>query len=48
MWRKEQSLRKTFERKPEIIEKLKREGKLAEEELKILEKIEREWNREQS
>ena len=42
LWRKEQSLRKTLERKPEIIEKLKREGKLTEEELKILEKIERE------
>ena len=42
LWRKEQSLRKTLERKPEIIEKLKKEGKLTEEELKILEKIEME------
>jgi tRNA (guanine37-N1)-methyltransferase len=47
LWRKEQSLRKTLERKPEIVEKLKRKGKLTEEELKILEKIEREMNREQ-
>ena len=42
LWRKEQSLRKTLERKPGIIEKLKKEGKLTEEELKILEKIEME------
>ncbi|GAB6075838.1 tRNA (guanosine(37)-N1)-methyltransferase TrmD [Desulfurobacterium crinifex] len=48
LWRKEQSLRKTLERKPEIVEKLRRDGKLTEEELKILEKIEREMNREQS
>lgn len=44
LWRKEQSLRKTLERKPEIVEKLRRDGKLTEEELKILEKIEREMN----
>ena len=41
-WRKEQSLRKTLERKPELLEKLKREGKLTEEELKILERLEKE------
>ncbi len=42
LWRKEQSLRKTLERKPELLEKLKREGKLTEEELEILERIEKE------
>jgi len=42
LWRKEQSLRKTLERKPELLEKLKREGKLTEEELKILERLEKE------
>jgi len=42
LWRKEQSLRKTLKRKPEVIERLKREGKLTEEEIKILKKIERE------
>jgi tRNA (guanine37-N1)-methyltransferase len=48
LWRKEQSLRKTLERKPEIVEKLKKDGKLTEEELKILEKIEKEKSCEQS
>jgi len=42
LWRKEQSLRKTLQRKPEVIERLKKEGMLTEEELRILEKIERE------
>ena len=42
LWRKVQSLRKTLKRKPEVIERLKREGKLTEEEIKILKKIERE------
>jgi len=42
LWRKEQSLRKTLQRKPEVIEILKKEGMLTKEELKILEKIERE------
>lgn len=42
LWRKEQSLKKTLQRKPELIEKLKREGKLSKEELEILERIEKE------
>jgi tRNA (guanine37-N1)-methyltransferase len=42
LWRKEQSLRKTLQRKPEVIERLKKEGMLTEEELRILEKIEKE------
>ncbi|TCK03965.1 tRNA (guanosine(37)-N1)-methyltransferase TrmD [Phorcysia thermohydrogeniphila] len=42
LWRKEQSLRKTLKRKPEVIERLKKEGMLTKEELRILEKIERE------
>ncbi|RKQ60489.1 tRNA (guanine37-N1)-methyltransferase [Thermovibrio guaymasensis] len=41
-WRKEQSLRKTLERRPEIIENLKRKGLLTKEELEILKKIEKE------
>ncbi len=41
-WRKEQSLRRTLKMRPEIIEKLKREGKLTEEELEILKEIEKE------
>jgi len=41
-WRKEQSLRKTLERKPELIEKLKKEGLLTKEELNLLKKIEEE------
>jgi tRNA (guanine37-N1)-methyltransferase len=42
LWRKEQSLRKTLQRKPEVIERLKKEGMLTKEELRILEKIEKE------
>jgi tRNA (guanine37-N1)-methyltransferase len=43
-WRKKESLRKTLKRAPELIEKLKREGKLTEEELKLLKEIEQEEN----
>ncbi|RUM90492.1 MAG: tRNA (guanosine(37)-N1)-methyltransferase TrmD [Thermovibrio sp.] len=39
LWRKEQSLRRTLERKPELIEKLMREGKLSKEELEIIKKL---------
>ncbi len=42
LWRKEQSLRKTLLRRPEVIEKLKREGLLTKEELEILKRIEKE------
>jgi tRNA (guanine37-N1)-methyltransferase len=48
LWRKEQALRKTLGYRPEVIEKLKKEGKLTKEELKLLEKIEKELNGEQS
>ncbi|MEO2065564.1 MAG: tRNA (guanosine(37)-N1)-methyltransferase TrmD [Desulfurobacteriaceae bacterium] len=41
-WRKEQSLRKTLEMRPEIIENLKRKGLLTKEELEVLKKIEKE------
>ncbi|WP_456419166.1 tRNA (guanosine(37)-N1)-methyltransferase TrmD [Thermovibrio sp.] len=41
-WRKEQSLRRTLERRPEVIERLKREGLLTKEELEILREIEKE------
>ncbi len=41
-WRKEQSLRRTLKMRPEVIEKLKREGKLTKEELEILKEIEKE------
>ncbi|ADU97548.1 tRNA (guanine-N1)-methyltransferase [Thermovibrio ammonificans HB-1] len=43
-WRKKESLKKTLKRAPELIEKLKREGKLTEEELKLLKEIEQEEN----
>jgi tRNA (guanine37-N1)-methyltransferase len=39
-WRKELSLKRTLERRPEVIERLKREGKLTREELEILKKLE--------
>jgi len=39
LWRKEQSLRKTLKRKPEVIERLLKEGKLTDEELKILKRL---------
>ncbi len=38
-WRKEQSLKRTLEKRPEIIDKLKSEGKLSEEELQILSRL---------
>ncbi len=38
-WRKEQSLKKTLERRPEVIDRLKREGKLTEEEIEILKNL---------
>lgn len=41
MWRKEQSLKKTLKRKPEVVEQLRKEGKLTEEELRILAALER-------
>jgi len=39
LWRKEQSLRKTLKRKPEVIERLLKEGKLTDEELEILKRL---------
>ncbi|RUM87185.1 MAG: tRNA (guanosine(37)-N1)-methyltransferase TrmD [Thermovibrio sp.] len=42
LWRKEQSLRKTLKRKPEVIERLLKEGKLTDEELEILERLKEE------
>ena len=39
LWRKEQSLKRTLERKPEVIDRLLKEGKLTEEEIAILEKL---------
>ena len=41
-WRKEQSFKRTLRKRPEVISKLKREGRLSEEELRILERIEKE------
>jgi tRNA (guanine37-N1)-methyltransferase len=41
-WRKEQSLRKTLEKRPEVIEELLRKGELTAEERELLSKIERE------
>jgi len=38
-WRKKESLKKTLQRKPQLIEKLLKEGKLTEEEKKLLEEI---------
>ena len=42
LWRKEQSLRKTLKRKPEVIERLLKEGKLTDEELEILKRLKEE------
>ncbi len=44
LWRKEQSLKRTLERKPEVIDRLLKEGKLTEEEIAILEKLRRKRN----
>jgi len=44
LWRKEQSLKRTLERKPEVIDRLLKEGKLTEEEIEILEKLRRKRN----
>ncbi|MEO2082860.1 MAG: tRNA (guanosine(37)-N1)-methyltransferase TrmD [Desulfurobacteriaceae bacterium] len=41
-WRREQSIRRTLERRPELIEKLIKDGKLSEEELRLIEKIKKE------
>jgi len=42
LWRKEQSLKRTLKRRPQVIEELKRRGVLTEEELNLLRKIEEE------
>ncbi len=39
LWRKKQSLKRTLERKPELIDKLMREGKLSKEEIEIIKKL---------
>ncbi|SMO42404.1 tRNA (guanine37-N1)-methyltransferase [Balnearium lithotrophicum] len=39
LWRKEQSLKRTLDRKPELIDKLMREGKLSKEEIEIIKKL---------
>jgi tRNA (guanine37-N1)-methyltransferase len=44
LWRKEQSLKRTLERKPELIDKLMREGKLSKEEIEIIKKLKRQKN----
>ncbi len=41
-WRREQSIRRTIERRPELIEKLIKDGKLSGEELRLIEKIKKE------
>jgi len=41
-WRREQSIRKTLERRPEIIENLKKKGLLTKEELDLIKRIEEE------
>ncbi len=39
LWRKKQSLKRTLDRKPELIDKLMREGKLSKEEIEIIKKL---------
>jgi tRNA (guanine37-N1)-methyltransferase len=41
-WRKRESLRRTLLRRPEVIDKLRKEGLLTDEELRILEELESE------
>ncbi len=40
-WRREQALKRTWERRPDLIEKLRREGRLSPEDLAFLEKLQK-------